>query len=144
MVAGGTFGRDVLQLLLLLDNSFLPADGRHRGAVGGKGGAGGGRSGCGAEQVIAASAIHGCEAAFAAFPCCSLSAVTGMDGAERTRAGRFCCCVKAAAAAGAADLGAAIQLQAVAAISAVTAEAVLLAHWRAAAAVHIAAGGGKA
>ena len=67
-----------------------------------------------------------------------------MDGAERTRAGRFCCCVIAAAVAGAADLGAANQLQAVAAICAVTAEAVLLARWRAAAAVHIAAGGGKA
>ena len=142
-MAGGTLGRDVLQLLLLLDNSFLPADGRHRGAVGGEGGAGGGRSGCGAEQVVTASAIHGCEAAFAAFPCCSLFAVTGMDTAERTRAGRFFCCVKAAAA-GAADLGAANQLQAVAAISAVTADAVLLARWRAAAAVHIAAGGGKA
>ena len=43
VVAGRILGRDVLQLLLLLlDNSFLPADGRHRGAVGGKGGAGGG------------------------------------------------------------------------------------------------------
>ena len=91
--------------------------------------------------MITASAVHGCEAAFAALPCCSLSAVIGMDGAERTRAGRFCCCcVIAAAAAGAADLGAANQLQAGAAISAVTADAVLLAHWRAAAAVRIAAG----
>ena len=59
MVAGGTPGRVVPQLLLLLDGSFLPADGRHRGAAGGVGVIGGGRSRRGAEWMVTASAVHG-------------------------------------------------------------------------------------
>lgn len=67
VLAGRTPGPVVLQLLLLLDDSFLPADGRHRGTAGGIGVVGGGRSWRRTEQLVTASAVNGTKAALPCF-----------------------------------------------------------------------------